>query len=42
MDLLARKAGDRLVYLIVAIQFLGGEALNLLARIRATINEKWH
>jgi hypothetical protein len=42
MDLLARKAGDRFVYVIVAIHFLGGEALNVLARVRAAIQERWH
>jgi hypothetical protein len=37
MDPLTRKAGDRLVYVIVVIHFLGGEALNLLAGVRAAI-----
>ena len=40
MDLLANNAGDLLVGIWIA--FIGGKALNLVARIRATIQKRWH
>jgi hypothetical protein len=42
MDLLADKAGDRLIAIGIILNLFSDEALNLIARIRAAVYKRRH